>query len=45
MAKSEFEPVLAQLETIASRDIKAIERKLDALDAPYTPGRLPKLKN
>lgn len=36
-------PVLADLERI-TKSIEEIENALDNIDAPYTPGRLPKLK-
>jgi photosystem II stability/assembly factor-like uncharacterized protein len=37
----EFPPLLEQLKKIAEVDIKAIEAELDALGAPWTPGRIP----
>lgn len=39
IAKEEFKPILDQLQKMAETDIPAIEAKLEAADAPYTPGR------
>lgn len=39
IATTEFEPILDELLLIAEQDIPAIEAKLEAADAPYTPGR------
>ena len=37
----EFPPILEQLKTIAEVDVKGLEADLDALGAPWTPGRIP----
>ena len=39
IAKEEFKPILDKLRKMAETDIPAIEAKLEAADAPYTPGR------
>jgi hypothetical protein len=44
LAADEFEPVLVELKAVAVGDIKALEQKLEAAGAPYTPGRVPELK-
>jgi len=44
IAGEEFEKALADLRTIVDKDIKALEQKLEAAGAPYTPGRMPELK-
>jgi photosystem II stability/assembly factor-like uncharacterized protein len=36
-----FTPVLADLTTLVTVDIKGLEDKLEAAGAPYTPGRIP----
>jgi len=41
---AEFPPVLEALKQVAEVDIKQIEKKLDGLGAPSTPGRLPEWK-
>jgi len=41
---SEFPPVWEALKQIAEADIRRIEKKLDELGAPVTPGRLPDWK-
>jgi hypothetical protein len=41
IAASEFETVLANLQT-ASRDLKALEERLEGIGAPWTPGRQPR---
>jgi hypothetical protein len=40
----EFGPVLADLKTIMSEDVRKIEKKLEGLGTPYTPGWLPEWK-
>jgi hypothetical protein len=40
----EFTPVLAELKKIVEEDVVKIEKKLEELGAPYTPGRLPEWK-
>ncbi|MEN8224993.1 MAG: glycosyl hydrolase, partial [Bacteroidota bacterium] len=37
----EFPPVLEQLKNISEVDLKALEAELDAIGAPWTPGRIP----
>jgi hypothetical protein len=44
IAAEAFEPALAALKTIVSEDVAKIEKKLEGLGAPYTPGRLPEWK-
>ena len=44
IAEEEFSPVYAELKKILAEDVKAIEKRLDAVGAPYTPGRLPDWK-
>jgi hypothetical protein len=44
IAEEEFAPVYEALKKILAEDVKAIEKKLDAIGAPYTPGRLPDWK-
>ena len=39
--KEEFPPVLNQLKAILNTDIPAIEKELESIGAPYTPGRIP----
>ena len=41
IADEQFEPLLDELRTLVERDLKALEDKLDAAGAPWTPGRLP----
>jgi hypothetical protein len=41
IAADRFEPALARLKAIASEDVVRIEKRLEGLGAPYTPGRLP----
>jgi photosystem II stability/assembly factor-like uncharacterized protein len=44
IAEEEFKPVYEELKRILAEDVKAIEKRLDAVGAPYTPGRLPDWK-
>ena len=44
IAADEFEPLLVELKTVVTGDIRALEQKLEAAGAPYTPGRIPELK-
>jgi photosystem II stability/assembly factor-like uncharacterized protein len=44
IAEEEFRPVYDELKKILAEDVKAIEKRLDAVGAPYTPGRLPDWK-
>ena len=43
-ASQAFKPLLGRVKEISEKDVKAIEDKLDAAHAPYTPGRLPEWK-
>jgi len=40
----EFSPVLQKLKKLVEVDAKQIEKKLDEIGAPYTPGRFPDWK-
>lgn len=40
-ASDEFEEVLAMLTTLVEEDLAAVESALDAVGAPWTPGRMP----
>lgn len=40
IATGEFEPVLRNLQAV-SRDLSALEQRLESLGAPWTPGRDP----
>jgi len=42
--KQEFPPVLDDITRIATQDIPALEKQLDNINAPWTPGRIPQLK-
>jgi hypothetical protein len=42
--KAEFPPVLDALKRLAETDIPALEKELDKIGAPWTPGRLPDWK-
>lgn len=44
IAEEELRPVYEELRKILAEDVKAIEKRLDAVGAPYTPGRLPDWK-
>ncbi len=44
IAKAQFEPVLEQLTKLYEEDLVALEEKLEAAGAPFTPGRVPRLK-
>ncbi len=44
MAQDEYQVVLKDLKSVVNTDIPAIEQKLEAAGAPYTPGRIPELK-
>ncbi len=41
IAAEAFAPVLAQLRTLIETDLEALEGKLEAAGAPWTPGRVP----
>jgi len=40
----EFPPILDQLKNIATVELKGLEDELDAIGAPWTPGRMPEWK-
>ena len=40
IAEEEFKPIMAELNEIASKDMKALEEALEAAGAPWTPGRV-----
>ncbi len=42
--EEEFPPVLTELKNIYNTDIPRLEKALDTLDAPWTPGRIPDYK-
>jgi hypothetical protein len=42
LAQQDFAPVAARLRKAVEVDLAAIEKQLDALGAPWTPGRLPR---
>ena len=44
IASEEFEAALSELKSVIQTDMKALEQKLEAAGAPYTPGRLPEYK-
>jgi photosystem II stability/assembly factor-like uncharacterized protein len=44
IATAELEPLLVELQQMLDVDIPAFNRELDALQAPWTPGRIPRLK-
>ena len=44
IAGEEYEEVIAQLKDVYEKDIRALEQKLEAAGAPYTPGRMPDWK-
>jgi hypothetical protein len=44
IASEEYEVALGELKTIVNTDLKALEQKMEAAGAPYTPGRIPDLK-
>ena len=39
IAKEEFAPILEDLKSLIKNDLYSLEKKLEAADAPYTPGR------
>ncbi len=41
IASEEFEGALNDLKAVVNTDLKALEQKMEAAGAPYTPGRLP----
>ena len=44
IASEEFEVAFNELKNIINTDLKALEQKLEAAGAPYTPGRMPEWK-
>jgi photosystem II stability/assembly factor-like uncharacterized protein len=44
-AAAEFEGVLAQLRQLIEVDLQALEKKMEAAGAPWTPGRIPDWKD
>ena len=44
IATEEFEVALGELKAIVNTDLRALEQKLEAAGAPYTPGRVPEFK-
>ncbi|HSL23129.1 MAG TPA: hypothetical protein VK886_16480 [Vicinamibacterales bacterium] len=44
LAAEAFAPILDRLRAIVEVDMKALDDRLEALGAPYTPGRVPKWK-
>jgi hypothetical protein len=44
VAAEAFGPVLEQLRTLVDVDIKSLHDRLEAIGAPYTPGRVPRWK-
>ena len=44
IATEEFEVALGELKAIVNTDLRALEEKLEAAGAPYTPGRVPEFK-
>ncbi len=44
IASEEFKPVLEQLKRLVEIDLKNLERELDKLNSPWTPGRVPDWK-
>ncbi len=43
IAKEEAEPIISQIKEIATKDIEELERILEDMGAPYTPGRAIKM--
>jgi photosystem II stability/assembly factor-like uncharacterized protein len=44
IASEEFGPELERLKKLVETDLKALEKELERIGAPYTPGRLPEWK-
>ena len=44
IVEEEFSPIYSALKQIVATEVKSIEKKLDDIGAPYTPGRLPDWK-
>jgi hypothetical protein len=45
IAKEEYVVVLNELRTVIQNDMKKLEDKLEEYGAPYTPGRIPLMKD
>lgn len=45
IVQEEFPPLLERIKTIAEEKVPALEKQLDAIGAPWTPGRIPAWKN
>jgi photosystem II stability/assembly factor-like uncharacterized protein len=45
IVSGELKPLLKKLEKLSTEDIKKLEEAMDAIDAPWTPGRIPKWNN
>jgi hypothetical protein len=43
--KAEFPPVLQKVRDVAENKLPALEKELDKIGAPWTPGRVPEWKN
>lgn len=43
--EEEFPPLLEKIKIIAEQKVPALEKELDAIGAPWTPGRIPAWKN
>ena len=41
VALEQFEPLYIRLKKLVEKDLKAMEAKLEAIEAPFTPGRFP----
>jgi photosystem II stability/assembly factor-like uncharacterized protein len=41
VALEEYEPLYVRLKTLVEKDLKDMENRLEAIEAPYTPGRFP----
>ena len=44
IASKEFGAALAKLKKLVEADLPALDKQLNGLDAPFTPGRLPEWK-
>lgn len=45
IVQDEFPPLLERIKAIAEEKLPALEKQLDAIGAPWTPGRIPAWKN
>ena len=41
VALDQFGPIYTRLKKLVEKDLKSMEAKLEAIEAPYTPGRFP----